>query len=503
MDSSLSAQLQELLKKDPIQAREILRQLNAEKSLTQFVRQAWPSIEPAVDLRLGWAIDAICDHLQAVSEGDTRRLLINVPPGMMKSLATCVFLPAWEWGPRDMPHLRYIGTSYAKDLASRDNVRCRDLMMSEWYQERWPIEFKQEGSTYFENTATGWRKSASSGSQLTGFRGDRILVDDPHSVQSAESEARRQEVLYWFAETLPTRLNDMDNSAIIVIMQRLHERDVSGLILEKELGYDHLMLPMEFEPERRCRTVFNGHTFFEDPRQEDGELLFPERFSGDKVEELKKTFRSMGGEYAEAGQLQQRPSPRGGGMFKKDDMQIIERAPVEGVRWCRGWDFAATSGGTGARSAGVKIGIEYATGRVIIAHVIKGRWSSHDLYQKIKNCATADGPNCPPDMPQDPGQAGKAQKAEIARQLQGHVFHFGLESGDKEMRAAPLAAQSEAGNLYLVKGAWNDEFIAEATVFPAGALKDQIDAASRAYARLVMDPLPEIPAAPVTVHRTT
>lgn len=286
----------------------------AEASLSEFAKQAWHVLEPATELKWGWALDAICLHLQAVSDGQLTRLLMNVPPGSMKSLLTNVFWPAWEWGPLAMPHMRFLSTAHKQDLAVRDNIKCRRLIQSEWYQERWPITLMgdQNAKTKFENDKTGFRE-AMAFTSMTGSRGDRVTLDDPLSVDDANSEAALQAAESTFREALPTRVNN-DESAIVVIMQRLHEKDTSGIILKEALGYEHLMLPMRFEPSRRCRTAIG----FTDPRKEEGELMFPERFSEKTVKDLEKTL----GEYATAGQLAQRPAPAGGGILKIDHFQL-------------------------------------------------------------------------------------------------------------------------------------------------------------------------------------
>ena len=151
----------------------------------------------------------------------------------------------------------------------RDNMRMRRLVKSEWFQKLWPlgIAADQDAKLKFENTATGYR-AAVAATAMTGHRGDRVLYDDPHSVEGALSDLQRNTVLRVFSETVTTRLNSPERSAIVVVMQRLHEQDLSGYILERELGYEHLCLPMEFEPERRCTTSIG----FRDLRQDEGEL---------------------------------------------------------------------------------------------------------------------------------------------------------------------------------------------------------------------------------------
>lgn len=286
----------------------------AEASLAEFAKQAWHVLEPATSLKWGWALDAICLHLQAVSDGEILRLLMNVPPGSMKSLLTSVIWPAWEWGPLGEPSLRYLSTSHKQDLAVRDNVKCRRLIQSDWYQERWPISIvgDQNEKKKFENDKTGFRE-AMAFTSMTGSRGDRVILDDPLSVDDANSDAAIIAAESTFREALPTRVNN-DESAIVVIMQRLHEKDTSGIILKEALGYEHLMLPMEFEEKRRCRTSVG----FVDPRKEEGELMFPERFSAKTVSELKRTL----GDAAYAGQMQQRPNPAGGGILKITHFQL-------------------------------------------------------------------------------------------------------------------------------------------------------------------------------------
>lgn len=465
---------------------QVLRDLDradSEESLLGFIKLAWPQIEPGTPFIPGWPVQAICEHLEAVSKGQIKRLLINVPPGCMKSLTTNVFWPAWEWGPRKQPGLRYISASYEKGLATRDLVRCRDLIQSEWYRALWPIDFKDDQNlkTFYQTTHQGWRLAASVGGALTGYRGDRINIDDPHDVKSAESERKREESLRWFTETLPTRLNKQSESTMVVVMQRLHERDISGLILrELKDTWTHLMLPMEFEPSRKCIVEVTG---FEDPRTEDGELLWPERFNRKSVDALKETFRAQGGSYAEAAQLQQRPAPRGGGMFKREHFQIVDRAPSLAGRTVRGWDLAASKDRGAAFTVGAKLML--SAGKVYVLDIMRKRASPSEVEEMMLTCARQDGKQVAISIPQDPGQAGVAQKRQLASVLHGYNVSFSPETGDKADRAIPFAAQVEAGNVFVVSAPWNDALFAEAVLFPNSEFKDQVDALSRAYAHLL------------------
>jgi predicted phage terminase large subunit-like protein len=402
------------------------------------------------------------------------RLLMNVPPGTMKSLLTGVIWPAWEWGPRGMPQMRFLGTAHKQDLAVRDSMKCRRLIQSPWYQALWPMPLTsdQNAKTKFENHSTGFRE-AMAFTSMTGSRGDRVILDDPLSADDANSDAELLRAELSFTEALPSRVNN-EASAIVVIMQRLHARDTSGIILDRKLPYVHLCLPMRFESDRRCVTPI-----FTDPRTYDGELLFPERFSEDQVADLERTMLA----YATAGQLQQRPAPRGGGLFKREWFKVEKAAPA-GTRWVRAWDLAGTDKATAPFTAGVKMG-KTPDGRYCIADVCRIQGTPHETERLIVATASQDGHGVKGSLPQDPGQAGKAQVQYLIKQLAGYEYTFSPESGDKETRAEPLASQAQAGNVFLLEGEWNTAFLDEVTTFPRGKFKDQVDAASRAFSELV------------------
>lgn len=266
-----------------------------------------------------------------------------------KSLLSTVMFPSWEWGPGQRPHLSYMCASYEMErLGKRDLGRMRSLVGSEWYQERYGdqvrVDSKNDTKEKFHNLAGGFRETRPIGG-MTGGRADRVIIDDPHSTEGAESEAERERTLRIFSESIPSRLNKPRESAIIVIMQRLHERDVSGHILEQELGYNHLVLPMRFERDHPYPN--NTVLGFTDPRSEEGELLFPERFPESVVASDEQAF---GGphSYAAAGQLQQRPEPRGGGLIRVDKLEHHQTAPNPATirSLVRYWDKACFVPGT-------------------------------------------------------------------------------------------------------------------------------------------------------------
>lgn len=549
----------------------MLDRLDSEDTLLNYTKVMWPVLEPGRVMKTGWALEAISDHLEAVTKGHIRKLLINVPPGFMKSLETNVFWPSWEWGPRRMPWNRYVSAAYAAGLTERDNDKCRTLIKSPAYQAMWGpqqercawIEDKSKpcdcGAVFhlrpdrdaignFHNNRTGFKLATSVGGTGTGVRGDRFIIDDPHSVNTAESEAIREGTLKWATEVVSTRSNDAA-TAFIIIMQRVHQRDVAGLFIEAELGFTHLCIPMRFEHEHphrwfgdlgRCHretTVAKvkegegdqlevveaevapgavdeeGEEFQTevkkvplcvqygkgDPRTEEGELAWPELFPEHRVVDTEKGMSAWGGTYAVSGQHQQRPTPRGGGMFHRDDFKKVSWvwAQKQGGRIVRGWDLAGTRKKTSPWTAGVRIRLT-PEGALVIEHVAKTQGSPNEVDELIKNTARWDGHAVVQDFPQDPGQAGLHQVTSFAKLLQGYTFKHSPESGSKEDRARPLASQCEAGNVYIVAAEWNDSFLAEAADFPRGRLKDQIDAASRAYAALIAghDDYPTLGSAP-------
>lgn len=444
------------------------------RSLADFVRQAWPVLEPGNPYIDAWHIHAIAEHLEAITNGELTRLLINIPPGCMKSLMTCVFWPAWEWGPRGMPQERFIGASHEAGLATRDNRRMRLLITSEWFQRLWPLEITsdQNQKTYFENNQTGFRQSCAV-SSMTGRRGSRVVWDDPHSVEAAISEAHRETALRVMAETLPTRVMNPETSAIVVIMQRLHENDVAGHILAEQSEYEHLCLPMEYEKDRAKSTSIG----FTDPRTEEGELLFPDRFTREVVERDKKAMGSI----AYAGQYQQRPAPRKGAMFEWDKVNIVDHVPkiTKAVRY---WDKAGTADG-GAYTAGAKLG-QGDDGLFYVMDVERGQWSAGKRESVMGQIAELDGKAVDIWIEQEPGSGGKESAEATIKNLAGFKIRAERPTGDKAARAEPLAVQIEAGNVRILRGDWNQDYLDEMKTFPRGKYKDQIDASTGAFNKL-------------------
>lgn len=306
----------------PAEALDELDRVDCEEDILEFLQRGWRQIDPS-PFRVGWHLEAIGEHLAAVTSGEIRRLVINIPPRMTKSSLVSVAWPAWTWAQREPsplsgPHVQFLFASYAQTLSERDSTKTRRLIQSPWYQRLWGSRFHligdQNTKRKFENNHGGYRLATSVGGTLTGEGGSVIVVDDPHNTIEIESEAARDAATMWWDEALSTRLNDMSNGAYVIIMQRLYEDDLTGHVLTQEQGHwVHLMLPMEYEPTRHCHTILG----FEDPRTEEGELLCEERVSAPDLASLKRRL----GPFGTAGQLQQSPTPRGGGILKAEDWQ--------------------------------------------------------------------------------------------------------------------------------------------------------------------------------------
>jgi hypothetical protein len=319
--------------------------------LIEFVRYFWDVNNPATKLVDGWPLEAICLHLEAVTFGEITRLLINVPPGFMKSLLVNVFWPAWEWGPMNLPHMQYLAFSYALHLTKRDNDKLVRLVTSPRYRELWGDRFSmvKTGAEKPENDRTGFKFATSIEGVGTGERGDRILLDDPHNVIKVDSQTVMEKTISFFRTSMANRTNDAVRSAIVVVMQRLSEVDVSGDILDREADYCHLMIPMEFEA-MRYPVGLNGSTIdyegndigWVDPRalddegelctaqdlaQREGELAWIERFPQKVIDGYK--FELGPTQYS--GQYQQNPVNLKGGIFLRDWWQPYE-IPMEGPR---------------------------------------------------------------------------------------------------------------------------------------------------------------------------
>jgi predicted phage terminase large subunit-like protein len=474
-----------------------LCQADAQESLLDFVRLTWHVIEPSRDFVEGWVIEAICDHLEAVSDGEITRLLINVPPGFTKSLLTDVFWPAWEWGPRDEPTLRYLCFSYSDALTKRDNGRFKNLITSDIYRRLWGDRFgpgEQFGRRKIENDRTGWKFASSVGGVGTGERGDRVIIDDPNNVKKSESRTVLESTNLWLTEVVPDRLNDLATSAIILIQQRTNERDCSGTLLDPKLGADyvHLSIPNEYDPRRYYVNALG----WSDPRTSEGALAWPERLPAAETEKLKR----IKGSYAYSGQYQQSPAPRGGGIIKRLHWQLwppggeafdAQGKPAKPLEYPP-FDYIVASLDT---ALGAKQENDWSAltvwgswrdandvPKLMLMEAWQARLEFYPLVQKIiKSCRKRQVDRLLVEAKAN----GISVAQEIVRLLGEEEFGVTLidprkAGGDKVARAYAVQHLFENGVVYAPERAWSETVISECEVFPKGTHDDLVDTVTQA-----------------------
>lgn len=463
----------------------------AEGSLIEFTKQAWPIIEFGTPFVDNWHLHMISERLEAVHAGELKNLLINVPPGCMKSLLTSVMFPPWEW--LQDPKLRYLGASYSEDLAVRDSMKCRDIITSPWYQEQWGEDVRirpdMNQKIKYQLIEGGWRIATSVGGKGTGEHPDRKIVDDPHNVKQAESDAERTNGVNWFDRTLGSR-GVSRRAATIVIMQRLHEADVSGHIIESaeyKTEWEHLCLPMRFELPTRSM----GKMPFIDPRKTEGELLWPELFPEKAVKSLELRLGSFGA----AGQLQQRPSPLGGGLVKESWFKL----------WAHGrklpkldyvlqaYDTAMTENTANDPSGSIVFGV-FSLTATRNAVLVLDAWDEHLDYPKLRKTAIGAararyGPN---DATPDLTLIELKNNGYSLMQDMGSSPHWlsvaGYDPGtkDKTARLMQVLPMLEAGLVYVLESkhepgqpvTWARPMIKQLTTFPTAVHDEYVDCMS-------------------------
>lgn len=438
-------------------------------SFHSFIKLHWHIVEPKQPFVDGWHIGAICEHLEAVTRGEIRDLIISVPPRHMKSIAVSVMWTPWVWL-RD-PSKRWIFSSYAGALSIRDSIKCRRIIESPIYRDTfdigWGLSDDQNQKTRFSNSKTGYRIATSVGGTGTGEGGDFIVVDDPMKATDAESELLRQNVVDWWDNEMSTRGNNPETYSKVIIMQRLHQNDLAGHCI-KQGGYEVLRLPAEFDEKPSITSIG-----WSDPRKEKGELLWPERFTKETLDKLKKPLGSRG----TASQLQQDPRASEDGLFKRKWWKFYRELPAKG-QWKRVvqfWDTASKPGISNDYSVGATW-IETAAGFYLV-DLIREKFEYPQLKQSIKNYAAKWQVTA--IQIEDKG-SGISLIQDLRQETTLPILAYDPGQKDKQVRAAAATPSVEAGNCYLPEGAvWVEDFIREHESFPDGDNDDQVDTTSQ------------------------
>jgi predicted phage terminase large subunit-like protein len=450
-----------------------VRTEDARRYFREFLRQAWPIIEPGRPYQHNWHIDLICDTIQAATEGRltlpdgriTRRILINIPPRCSKSTIVAVMWPAWRFIAE--PHLRWMAASHSYDFAVRDNQKCRQIIQSEWYRKRWPhVRLKRDQNTKdkFETTENGFRMAASPKSATTGEGGDVLLFDDPHALMDAYSEAARNESIRFWTEAMPSRLNDQKTGLRLVIGQRVHENDLSQTCI-KQGTYYHLCLPARFRSDHPYRHP-------QDPRTKEGEAIDKARLSEEVIADIAAEERPA----TMAAQYDQDPEPADGDVFKAEWMQYYTRLPDHFDRMLQSWDMAFKDSKANSFVAGHVWG-QKGSSLYLVARVCE-HLSFTRSVEAVKRM-TQRYPQAHAKLIED-----KANGPAIIDALKSSIGGIIAVSprGSKEARAAAITPYWQAGNVELPAPLLDPDistFTKALLKFPNGST-DEIDAMSQA-----------------------
>lgn len=456
------------------------REIGLRGSFHDFVKMVWPLVEHARVFVDNWHIEAICQHLEAVYRGDIKRLVINVPPGSMKSLLTSVMWPVWCW--IQDPGWRFILGSFDESLVGRrDGGKVLDIVRSKWFQQRWGdrvmIKGKDPSIGEFYTTRGGMRFSTSVGGKVLGRHAHAFIVDDPTKPQTMTdltlADARR-----WKQETASSRL--LPGGAYVLIMQRLHSNDLAGAAEEENesadgTNYDFLRLPMRFEEEARCATSIG----FVDPRKADGELLWPTYKDEAEVTQQEK---DMGGRDSAtvAAQLQQRPAPAKGLIFQKDWWKYYTELPETFDFVVDSWDLAFKDTDGSDFVAGQRWGMKGAS-FYLFPFRVKQKLTFTKTCTAVRRFREREG------FVQANGilVEDKANGAAVMDALKGSIpgiIPINPEGG-KVARANAITPLYEAGNVFHPDRSiapWIDDHESSLLKFPKGKNDDDVDAETQA-----------------------
>jgi predicted phage terminase large subunit-like protein len=435
--------------------------------LSSFIQRGFGTLDPGSEYRHNWHIDAIAHQLERLASGQTKRLIITMPPRSLKSISASVAFVAWVLG-RD-PKKRIMAVSYSETLAEKLAYDCMKVLASDWYREAFPltgIARNRSRKFDFETTRGGGRYSASVGGALTGRGGDLIIIDDPHKPDEAQSDVRRKSVLDWYGSTLVSRCNDPVNTPVILIQQRIHENDLAGMLLDQG-GWDHLNLPAIAE-EAETFDLGRRGVFI----REEGELLHPERLPRHLLDEYKAKL----GSYVFAAQYQQRPSPIEGGIVKWAWFHAYETAPKpEGQdETVQSWDTASSAGELNDYSVCTTWLVRRP--KAWLLHIWRGRLEYPDLQRKIRSMSEQMGAN---RVLIEQAGSGLSLIQDLKRTSNLNAIGI-VPKQDKATRLMSVSAMIEAGRVLVpMEASWLVDFRHELTLFPNARHDDQVDSLSQ------------------------
>ena len=452
-----------------------LTKLKAElyrKSFYEFSLDAFKTIHNGQSLVDNWHIKLLCDRLQVEAErivngGErTKNLLINVPPRTLKSELVSVFFSAYCWILKDS--IQFLSSSYSASLSIVLSTQSRRLIESDWFRLHFPdVHLSKDENTKsrFTTTNGGLRYSTSTGGTITGMGGDIIVIDDPQNPQLARSEVERENANRFFNETLRSRLNNPDKGVFIVIMQRLHENDLTGMLLSKEpSNWEHICLPAELSdnviPIELKKFYING-------------LLFPQRLSKSVLE----SFKTGLGSYGYSGQYSQLPSPSEGGIFKGQWFNIIKQLPTGLLMDSLKWDYFLDTAYTNKQEndATAMLACAFHNNELYIRDVRAVRMEFPELIKEIQVFTSINGYTNRSRIYVEPKASGKSIVQMLKRSTGLNIMEDKPPTQDKISRASSVSAFVESGRVNLLDGRYIDSFLNELKAFPNGAHDDSVD----------------------------
>ncbi|MEW6096249.1 MAG: phage terminase large subunit [bacterium] len=440
----------------------------SERHLNRFFRSAWDVLEPGTKYLHNWHIDLICEYLEAIKEGQIKRLIINIPFRYGKSLLVSISFPAWMWIHR--PESRWFFTSYAQDLATDLSLKRRRLINSQWYQWRWGEKVRivtdQNVKTWFENDKTGSMTATGAGGSITGRGGNFLVVDDPLKTEDAMSGLKRKAINDWFDQTFYTRLNDRKQDSIIIIMHRLHQEDLTGHLLQKRLEdeYQYQLLSLPLIAEKK--TIIEFPISKRQIIREEGDILFPAK---DNIAEIADKKESLGSQGFHA-QCQQNPRVPGGNMVKREWWQYYKELPNYTMKY-QSWDTAIKKGEENAYTVCITM-VTTNTG-YYITDVWRKKVEAPELKKATQQLYDRESPNV---VIVEDKASGQGLIQEILRETKIPIKGIQVEA-DKISRLNAQIPTIEVGKVYLPENIpWVIDFIDEFAEAPVGKYWDQIDA---------------------------
>lgn len=435
-----------------------------EGDFTAFIGRVLHTVDPGATYIPNKHIEMVAEYLEAIRRGHITRLIINMPPRSLKSIAVSVAWPAWLLGHN--PKSRIIVSSYASALSLKHSLDTRHVITSSWYKELFPkvrLTKDQNEKHKFQTTQRGYRIASSVGGGITGEGGNFLIIDDPINPAHAMNKHWREHTNSWFDHTFASRLDDKKQGAIVLVMQRLHQNDMTGYLLSKG-GWEHLSLPAIFSSTTTYSCGSKKWTF------EEGELLHPKREDQKLIERAKIELGSR----AFSAQYMQNPLGDEDGLVRSHWIERYNIAPAHFEKITQSWDTAIKSSEASDRSVCLTFG--ELSGKCYLLDAKAYRYEYPDLKRTFYAMASHWQPQV---ILVEDKSSGQQLIQDAKRETTIPVIPTRPQK-DKITRFSAVSALIEAGRLVLpMQAQWLADFEAELFGFPNARHDDFVDALSQ------------------------